>query len=167
VSAERERVVTWQDPAAAARAGRALSGIEYLDAIRTRALPAPPVAALIGFEIEAVEPGRVVMVLTPGEHHYNPLGAVHGGIAATLLDSVMGCAVHTSLPAGRGYTTIEIKVNYLKPITAATGPVRAEGTVVQVGRQIAMAEARLTDATGRIYAAGSSSCLIFDLAERS
>ncbi|MBI3516490.1 MAG: PaaI family thioesterase [Proteobacteria bacterium] len=160
---ERRRVVTWQDPVATARAGLALSGLDYLNAVVGGALPPPPITALVGFTLETVEPGRAMMVLTPGEHHYNPLGAVHGGIAATLLDSVMGCAVHTTLPVGRGYTTVEIKINYLKAMTATTGAVRAEGKIVQVGRQIAMAEGRITDDAGRLYAAGTATCLVFDL----
>jgi uncharacterized protein (TIGR00369 family) len=163
MTAARQRVVTWHDPDATARAGRALAGLDYLNAIRTGTLPAPPIAVLMGFELETVEPGRAVMVLTPGEHLYNPQGTVHGGVAATLLDSVMGCAVHSTLPVGRGFTTIEIKVNYLKPVIATTGPLRAEGKVVQVGRQIAMAEGRLTDGAGRLYAAGTTSCLVFDV----
>jgi uncharacterized protein (TIGR00369 family) len=102
---------------------------------------------------------------TPPEFHYNPLASVHGGIVATLLDSVMGCAVHSKLPRGRGYTTVEIKVNYVRPVTAATGRVRAEGTTIHVGRQIATAEGRLVDAAGRLYAHATTTCLVFALPE--
>lgn len=163
MSTERRRVITWQDPMATASVGRTLSGLDYLRALQSGALPPPPSRELIGFDFEVIEPGRVVLVMTPAEYHYNPLGSVHGGIAATLLDSVMGCAVHSMLPAGRGYTTIEIKVNYLKPMTVETGLVRAEGKTIQVGRQIAMAEARIADAEGRLYAAATTTCLVFDL----
>jgi uncharacterized protein (TIGR00369 family) len=157
----RQRTVEWQDPVAAARLGRGLSGLDYLTAMQAGRIPRPPVAALIGFAIAEVAEGRVVMEFDPAEFHYNPLGSVHGGIAATLLDSVMGCAVHSTLPQGRGYTTLEIKVNYVRTITAATGRLRAEGTIIHVGRQTATAEGRLVDATGRLYAHATTTCLVF------
>jgi len=125
----------------------------------------PPVAALIGFTIAEIAEGRVAMELDPAEFHYNPLASVHGGIVATLLDSVMGCAVHSTLPRGRGYTTLEIKVNYVRAITAATGRVRAEGTTIHVGRQTATAEGRLVDTAGRLYAHATTTCLVFALPE--
>jgi len=159
----RTRTIAWEDPLATAGEGLAMAGLDYLQAILRGALPPPPIMALVGFGLREVESGRVVMALTPGEHHYNPLGSVHGGIAATLLDSVMGCAVHSTLPKGRGYTTVEIKVNYLRAMTAGLGEVRAEGKIIQVGGRIAMAEGRLTDREGRLYAAGTTTCLVFDL----
>ncbi len=161
--APRERTVAWGDPKAAARAGRTMAGLDFLLAMRDGALPPPPALVLLGIEMAEAEPGRVVMRLAPGEHLYNPLGSVHGGLIATLLDSVMGCAVHSTLPRGRGYTTLEIKVNYLRPVTEATGVVSAEGRVVHAGRQAAVAEARLTDAAGKLYATASTTCLVFDL----
>jgi len=162
-AANRQRVVTWSDPKAAAQLGRGMAGIDYLRAMRDRAVPPPPVVLLLGIEMAEVEAGRVVMRLQPGEHLYNPLGSVHGGMIATLLDSVMGCAVHSTLPRGRGYTTLEIKVSYLRAVGEATGTVSAEGQVVHAGRQAAVAEGRLTDATGRLYATASTTCLLFDL----
>ena len=159
----RERTVTWGDPKAAAHAGRTMAGLDYLRAMGEGTLPPPPVSALLGMEVAEVEPGRVVMRLWPGEHLYNPLGSVHGGLLATLLDSVMGCAVHSTLPQGRGYTTLEIKVNYVRAVTDAAGMVSAEGRVVHVGRQTAVAEARLTDAAGKLYATANTTCLVFDL----
>jgi len=128
--------------------------------IQSGELPPPPIAALIGMAIVEVSEGRAVFSAEPAEYHYNPLGTVHGGIAATLLDSAMGCAVQSLLPAGTGYTTLEIKVNYLRPITSATGTVTCEGTIIHLGGRIATAEARLTDATGKLYAHGTTTCLL-------
>ena len=159
----RERTVSWSDPKEAARAGRAMAGLDFLIAMRDGTLPSPPALVLLGIEMAEAEPGRIVMRLLPGEHLYNPLGSVHGGMIATLLDSVMGCAVHSTLPQGRGYTTLEIKVNYLRAVTEGAGVVSAEGRVVQAGRQAAVAEARLTDAAGKLYATASTTCLVFDL----
>lgn len=158
----RERTVTWQDPKAAAAAGAAMSGLDYLRAMGDGRLPPPPALAVLGVTLGSIEEGRVAMRLVPEELHYNPLGSVHGGVTATLLDSVMGCAVHSTLPVGRGYTTLEIKVNYLRAITDGTGEVTAEGWVVHAGRQAAMAEGRLVDARGRVYATASTTCLVFD-----
>lgn len=158
----RERTVSWEDPKAAAAAGAALSGLDYLRAMGEGRLPRPPALAVLGAELGSIEPGRVAMRLVPQEFHYNPLGSVHGGVTATLLDSVMGCAVHSTLPRGRGYTTLEIKVNYLRAITDATGEVTAEGRVVHAGRQAAVAEGHVVDARGRVYATASTTCLVFD-----
>ncbi len=166
VAPERSRVVRWTDPGPTAKAGLAMSGLDYLSAIRDGHMPQPPISALVGFAIETVEPGRVVMALAPGEHHYNPLGIVHGGIAATLLDSVMGCAVHSTLPAGTGFTTLEIKLNYLRAMTAETGTVRAEGRLTHGGRRTAVAEGRIFDESGRLYATASTTCLILPPAPR-
>jgi uncharacterized protein (TIGR00369 family) len=158
----RRRTVSWSDPKVAALAGMQLSGFDYLDAIRAGALPPPPAAALIGIVLSEVEEGRVLMRLTPAEHHYNTLGSVHGGVIATLLDSVMGCAAHSALPPGRGYMTLEIKVNYVRAVTEATGEVTAEGRLVHAGRRSAVAEARLTDAAGKLYATASTTCLLVE-----
>ena len=114
----------------------------------------------MNFALVEVAEGRAVFAMTPTEYHYNPIGVVHGGVAATLLDSAMGCAVNAALPVGMGFTTLEIKVNYLRPLTMATGPVRAEGTVVHLGRRVAVAEASLSDASGKVYATASATCLI-------
>ena len=162
----REREVVWQDPRAGAAAGRGMAGIEYLRAMRDGAIPRAPIAQLLGFEVSEIEAGRIVMTLEPGEHMTNPGGTMHGGMMATLLDSVMGCAVHTTVPQGRGYTTLEIKVNYLRAVTQASGLITAVGQVVHAGRQMAVAEARATDAAGRVVAMASSTCLLFDLPPR-
>ena len=160
--AERTKLVSWSDPALAAKAGRALSGVDYLDAIRAGDLPAPPAAAILGIHIVEVARGRVVMRMTPAEHLYNTIGSVHGGIIATLLDSVMGCAVHSSLPPGQAYATLEIKVNYVRPVTVATGEVTAEGRIVHAGRRSAVAEASLTDTSGKLLATASTTCMVVE-----
>src|SRR5215470_19411726 len=157
----RTRTVTWEDPLASARMGASLSGIDYLRAVAQGKLPPPPIALLLGFDIEEVAEGRVVFTAETGEHQYNPIGVVHGGLAATLLDSAMGCAVHSRLPRGRGYTTLEIKVNYVRAIKHESGPLHAIGTVVHVGGKTATAEARLFDREGRLVAHATTTCLLF------
>jgi uncharacterized protein (TIGR00369 family) len=156
----RTRAVTWEDPLVSARAGASLSGIDYLRAIAQGKLPPPPIALLLGFDIEEVAEGRVVFTAETGEHQYNPIGVVHGGVAATLLDSAMGCAVHSLLPRGRGYTTLEIKVNYVRAIKRDSGPLRAIGTVVHMGGKTATAEARLLDGEGRLVAHATTTCIL-------
>lgn len=142
-----------------------LSGLEFLQRIGDGRLPGPPIAALFGFRPAEVESGRAVFVGTPAARHYNPIGSVHGGYAATLLDSCMACAVHSKLKAGQGYTTVELKVNYVRQLSTDTGEVRAEGKIIHFGRQIASAEGRLTDARGRLLAHGTTTCLVFSLAK--
>ena len=143
-----------------AAAGRSIPGLEFLRAIRDRRLPAPPIAHLLGFELVEVEPGRAVFEIVPGERHYNPIGVVHGGLAMTLLDSCMGCAVQTHMPAGAGYTTLEAKTNLVRAITADTGRLRAIGKTLHVGKRMATAEGRLEDATGKLYAHASTTCMV-------
>lgn len=156
----RTKVVTWEDPVPHAIAGRGMRGIDYLRKIAAGEVPAPPISRLMGFRVTEASDGHAVFEVTPGEEHYNPIGVVHGGLAATLLDSAMGVAVHATLGPGEGYTTLEIKVNYIRPMTRDTGPVRAIGDVVHVGRRTATAEARLEDANGKLLAHATSTCLI-------
>lgn len=157
----RKRTVIWKDPTVDAQAAEQMSGLEFLGAIQKGELPLPPICELVGFKPAEVEEGRVVFECTPAECHYNPIGAVHGGLACTLLDSAMGCAVHTMLPAGVGYTTVELKVNFLRPITLETGRLLCEGTTIHVGGQIATAEARLLDTNGKLYGHATTTCMIF------
>src|SRR5690349_20959688 len=140
---QRTHTITWDDPTPALKTARTISGIAYLKAMQSGELPPPPVSALVGMTIVEVNEGRVVFSAEPAEYHYNPLGTVHGGIIATLLDSAMGCAVQSLLPAGAGYTTLEIKVNYLRAITSATGTVTCEGKIIHLGGRTATAEAHL------------------------
>lgn len=156
----RSVTVTWEDPLAALAAGKGLSGLEYMRQLIAGAIPPPPIAMLLGFRLASVEIGEAVFECAPGEQHYNPIGVVHGGLALTLLDSAMGCAVHTTLPAGTAYTTLEVKTNLVRALTAGSGPIRATGKVVHAGRRVATAEGRLEDASGRLYAHGSTTCMI-------
>ncbi len=157
----RSLTVTWDDPASGAETAREMSGLEYLQAIARGELPGVPMGSLMGFEVGEIEAGRVVFECVPGEQHYNPIGTVHGGLACTLFDSAMGCAVHSALPAGVGYTTVELKVNFLRPISVQTGKISCEGKTIHVGGRIATAEAHLTDEAGKLYGHATTTCMIF------
>lgn len=150
----------WGDPQALAAAGRERSGRAFWQAIADGELPPPPIGALLGFRVLEVGDGELRFALTPDERHYNPIGTVHGGIVCTLLDSALGCAVHTTLAAGVGYTSIELKVSYLRPVGLDSGELVAHGWVVKPGRRVAFAEGDVRDGGGRIVATASSSLLI-------
>jgi uncharacterized protein (TIGR00369 family) len=156
----RERTYSWGDPSVSAGAARTSAGIEVMQALARGELPAPPIIATLGFALDSVEPGRVQFSFEPAEYHYNPIGSVHGGVYATLLDSATGCAVHTMLPAGVGYTSLDLTVKFLRPITVATGPVRCIGTVPHLGGRTALAEAELRDGSDRLLATAVSSILL-------
>lgn len=161
VDTERVRTFSWADPLASAAQAAELDGLAAMRAIASGELPPPPIASLLAMELVEVEHGRAVFRIEPAEWMYNPIGTVHGGIAATLLDSCMGCAVHTTLPAGVGYTTTDLQVRYLGAMGHDTGPVLAEGTVVHVGGRVATAEGRLLTADGgRVLAHGTTGCLV-------
>lgn len=157
----RSLTVVWEDPKIIAAAATNMPGLDFIRAMATGEVPSPPIAALLGFRVFEVEEGRVVFAVEPAEQHYNPIGAVHGGLACALFDSAMGCAVHTVLPAGTGYTTLELKVNFLRPMTSATGEVRCEGRTIHVGRTTATAEARLTNRAGKLFGHATTTCMIF------
>ncbi len=157
----RSKTVQWYDPVAAATAGRALSGIEHLQAVVEGRLPPPPIAGLMGLRLATVTAGEVVFRCTPDESAYNPIGVVHGGLVCTLLDSVCGCAVQSVLEAGTGYTSLEIKVSYLRPVQADTGELTARGWVTRRGRRASFAEGDVRDPQGRVVATASSTCLVF------
>ncbi|HXC71585.1 MAG TPA: PaaI family thioesterase [Pyrinomonadaceae bacterium] len=156
----RTRTVTWEDPRPLAEAGHGVSGLEFLQRIVSGELPAPPFARLLNFDLVEVSEGHAVFAVDPDEYHYNPIGVVHGGLAATLLDSAMGCAVHSKLPPGAGYTTLEIKVNFIRAMTGETGRVRCEAKIVHSGARTATAEGRIVDEAGKLYAHGTTTCLI-------
>ena len=158
---ERTLTIRWEDPRALAEAGRDLSGLEYLRKIVAGELPRPPISALMNFGLVELSEGYAVFDVEPAEYHYNPIGVVHGGLAATLLDSAMGCAVHSTLPAGVGYTTLEVKVNFVRAMTAETGRVRCEAKLIHLGGRTATAEGRIVDEGGKLYAHGTTTCLIF------
>jgi uncharacterized protein (TIGR00369 family) len=140
-----------------------LSGLEFMQGILEGRLPPPPIAAALKFELTELEHGRAVFEGVPEFAFYNPIGAVHGGYAATLLDSCMGCAVHTTLAAGQAYTTLEFKINYVRPMTDQTGRVRAEGRVIHPGNRAATAEGHLYDARGKLLAHATTTCLVFPI----
>lgn len=155
------RTIEFTDPMATARLGMTMSGVEFLRGMAHGTVPPPPIAVLMNMDIEAVEEGRVTFGGTPDPSHYNPIGMVHGGFAATMLDTVCGCAVHSTLPAGKAYTSIEIKVSYLRPLQAGTRVV-ATGTVTKPGSRVAFADATLAAEDGTLVATASSSLLVFD-----
>jgi uncharacterized protein (TIGR00369 family) len=157
----RSRTVTWHDPLLTAAGALQRSGLETMQAVRDGLLPPAPIAMLMQFDIRSLEEGRVEFGCVLDESVYNPIGVVHGGLVCTLLDTVAGCAVHTTLPAGLAYTSIELKVSYLRPVHASSGPLTAVGTVVKPGRRVAFAEGTVLDAAGRTVATATSSLLVF------
>ena len=157
----RRRTHEWADPTLSAAAARELDGITFLREMMAGRYPPPPIAATLGFGLVSVEPGRAVFDITPAEYHYNPIGSVHGGVYATLCDSACGCAVHSMLPAGAYYTSMDLSTRFIRPVTTGSGRLLCEGTVTHLGSRTALAEARLTGADGRLYAHATSSCLIF------
>lgn len=161
-AASRTRQTSWVDPRPTAMAGMGLAGLDYMRALLEGRFPAPPIAVTLGFELTEVSEGHAVFSCTPGEHHYNPIGSVHGGLVSTLIDSCTGCAVHTTLPKGMAYSTVNLSVDMLRPVAATTGPMRAVGKVVHRGSRIAIATGEvIADKDGKVYARGQSTCLIF------
>lgn len=157
----RTRTVTWEDPLIGASAARTMSGMEYLNAMLRGEIPRPPISHTMDFTLESCSEGRAVFSVTPSEFHYNPIGMVHGGLAATLLDSALGCAIHTTLPAGVGYTTLELHINLVRAITKDSGLLRAEAEIIHLGRTLGTAQARLSGSDGKLYAHGTTTCMIF------
>ena len=162
----RSRTHEWEDPLPAAAAARELDGLTYLRGMMNGEYPAPPFAATLDMTLTSVEPGRVEFGIVPAEYPYNPIGSVHGGVMATLLDSAAGCAVHSRLAAGTLYTSLDLTVKFLRPLTTRTGQVRCVGEVVQLGRRTALAQSQLLDADDRVLAHAISSLLIFQADDR-
>jgi uncharacterized protein (TIGR00369 family) len=156
----RHRSYRWEDPAIPAAEHGARTGLEMMEDMASGTLAGAPIAATLGMTVLEVEDGRVVFALTPQEWHYNPIGTVHGGIHATLLDSCMSCSVHTRLAAGQNYTTLDMTVRYLRPVSTASGPLRAEGKLVSFGSRVATAEGTITDSHGKLVATGTTTCLV-------
>jgi uncharacterized protein (TIGR00369 family) len=162
--ATHTHTVTWRDPYLNVEEIGKMSGLAYLQHLLDTDR-GPPIGALMNMRLVRVERGKAVFEGTPCDYHYNPIGMVHGGFAATLLDSALGCAVHTTLEAGFAYTTVELKVNYVRALRSTTGVVTCEGSVIHVGGRIGIAQAKLTDTSGKLYAHGSTTCLIMPLRE--
>jgi uncharacterized protein (TIGR00369 family) len=164
---ERVHTLTWEDPKKSARDAGSISGIDYLRAIIKGQIASPPAARLVGYHIVEVENGRAVFSLTPAEFHYNPFATVHGGIASTLLDTTMTAAVLSTLPIGLSCSTLEIKVNFIRPITRKTGKMRCEADIIHIGKRIATAAGKLRDGDKKLYAHAVSTSLIFQLPKPS
>lgn len=158
--APRSKNITWFDPMRTAASLAELTGRQALQAVADGTVAPPPIASHFGFEISRVGDGEVEFSCTPDESAYNPIGLVHGGLVCTLLDTVIGCAVHSTLPARVGYTSIELKVNYLRPVHGHTGILTARGWVTKPGRRVAFAEGEVRDAAGKVVATGTGSCLV-------
>ena len=157
----RTRTITWHDPMPGAASARTMSGLDYMHALLAGKFPPPPISVLLNFRLSEVAEGHAIFTCEPAEYHYNPIGSVHGGLIATLLDSALGCAVHTTLPAGAGYTTVELHVNLVRPLTVDTGEIRCEAHVLHAGKRLATAQAKVTDLAGRLYGHGTTTCLVF------
>jgi uncharacterized protein (TIGR00369 family) len=165
-SSPRCRQYTWSDPSISAAAAVRMSGLEFLQTINAGMLARPPALQTLAIDPVEVQEGRAVFEMTPAEWHYNPIGGVHGGVLATLADTALGCAVHTRLPAGTGYSTLEVKLNFVRPVTTATGRIRCVGQVLSIGRRTATAEARIVDSKGKLYAHATTTCLLFPMETR-
>lgn len=155
------KTISWVDPRPQAAKALTMSGLDYLQAMIDGSIPAPPIASHINLEIAEARTGEVVMRATPDDSLYNPIGSVHGGFFATLLDSVCGCAVQSTLPAGQAYTSLDLNVSFLRAITSDTGPVVATGRVTKPGSRAAFVEADIRDGQGRLLATATSTCLVF------
>jgi uncharacterized protein (TIGR00369 family) len=163
--APSSRTITWHDPRITAAAASTMTGIELLRAVVDGRLPPPPIAATFGFTLHSIEVGKAEFRYTPDMSAYNPIGSVHGGLTCTLLDSAIACAVHSTLPQGLAYTSIEIKVSYLRAVRHDSGELRARGWVTKPGRRVAFGEGDLRTADGTVLATASSSCLVFPFAD--
>lgn len=159
----RSRTYTWSDPMAIAAARGAHDGTGMLQAIIAGELPPPPIAQTLAYDLTHVGDGEATFEVEPAEFHFNPLGTVHGGVISTLLDSALGCAVQTKLANGLAYTTVDLNVSFIRPVTLATGRLYARAETVNVGRRVGTARSTLEDASGKLYATATCSCLIFDL----
>lgn len=158
---ESSVTISWQDPRETAAAALHLSGLEFIRKGLAGEIPPAPISQRLGFTLVDASEGKATFEMAPDDSHYNPIGVVHGGIALTLLDSAAGCAVHTTLPAGQAYTSLETKVNFLRAVTSESGMLTARGWVTKPGRRAAFAEADLRGADGTLYATASSTCLVY------
>jgi uncharacterized protein (TIGR00369 family) len=161
---ERKRTIIWDDPKNSARDATSISGLDYLKAIKDGKINPPPVAMLVGYKISEVDHGYAVFELDPAEYHYNPFATVHGGIISTLLDTTMTASVLSTLQKGISCSTVEIKVNFIRPITAKTEVLRCEARPIHVGKRLATVEGQLRDKYSNLYAHGVSTCSIFKMA---
>ncbi|MEO8192341.1 MAG: PaaI family thioesterase [Gemmatimonadales bacterium] len=164
---DRTRTVSWQDPASGREAAISLSGLEWLRAMANGSVPPPPLALLLGFQLQEIDKGRVTVGVEPAEFHYNPLGVVHGGLAPALFDTALGCAVQSLLPPAMAAPTMQLQINYLRPITIATGKLSCVGEVIHLGKGSAVAEGKLTDRDGKLYAQATGTFAIRSVGNRT
>jgi uncharacterized protein (TIGR00369 family) len=160
IDVQRSKTFSWSDPVQTAKAALTSTGLEFLTRMIQGEVGVPPVMDMIGFRLVHAEFGKTIFEYDPDEPHYNPIGSVHGGIMTTLLDTAMGSCIHTTLPQGVGFTTLEVKVNFIRQVSVKTGLMRCEGNVIHSGSRIATSEARLVDASGKLYAYSNSTCLV-------
>jgi uncharacterized protein (TIGR00369 family) len=160
---QRERTFDWEDPLIGAKEAVNMSGLDYFEAIGKGSIPVPPILRTLDFKVDSITKGVAVFSFEPQEFHFNPIGTVHGGVISAILDSAMGCSLHTLLPAGTGYTTVELKVNFLKAVTMQSGVLRSIGKVIHAGSRTALVEAQLVDSRDTIFAHSVSTCMIFNL----
>ena len=156
----RKRTVEWQDPTIIAKKAIEMSGKEFLEDLIAGEIPPPPISQVLGFGLTEIGDGTAVFTMNPAEYHYNPIGSVHGGVIATLLDSAMGCAVQTKLDDDYVYTTTQLNINYVRGITVNTPELRCIGEAIHIGRSTATAEAKIVDKHGKLYAHGTTTCLV-------
>jgi len=159
----RLHTITWDAPKLSTRDAAAISGLDYLLSLKEGKIKPPPAAKLIGYRLSKIEPGRAVFELDPSEYHYNPFATVHGGILTTLLDTTMIAAILSTLAIGFSCSTLEIKVNFIRPIRIKTGMIRGEGRIIHLGHNIGIAEGRVKDSQEKLYAHGISTCSIFEV----
>lgn len=162
----RERTYQWQNPMTTAQGIRQMSGLDALQAMIEGHIPSPPIASTLGFQLAEVAEGHALFTIKPQEYHYNPIGSMHGGVIAALLDSAAGCAIHTMLPKGVGYTTVELKINYIRAITVPMDTLDCIGEIIHNGRRIATASAKLQNQAGKLYAHATTTCLIFPIEDK-
>ncbi|MEM7654068.1 MAG: PaaI family thioesterase [Pseudomonadota bacterium] len=158
---EASKMITWHDPMPTAKLASELSGLEFLSGIVDGTIPQPPITAPLDFALVEVAEGFAVFEGNPAAHHYNPIGTIHGGWFCTIIDSAASCAAHTLVKPGGGYTTLELKVNFVRAITLETGVVRCEGRVIHAGRSVVTSDAKILDKNGKLYGHGTATCMMF------
>jgi len=159
----RTRVYDWTDPIELFKKASTISGSEFLNGIINGELSLPPIAKTLDFHPVEFDNEKIIFEFQPQEFHYNPIGSIHGGVISTVLDTVMGCAVHAHLPKGKGYTTLEVKVNFTKPVSLRSGRITAEGKLIHLGKSTALVESHLKDDEGKLYAYGTSTYMLLEL----
>jgi uncharacterized protein (TIGR00369 family) len=160
---DRKRTHKWANPLELAAKATTMSGFDFLNAILNGEIPPAPIAETLDFHPLSLEKGKVVFEFEPKEFHYNPIGSVHGGVISTVLDTVMGCSLQSALPEGLGYTTLELKINFIKAVSIKNGKLKSTGKIIHLGKSTALVEADLRDEQGNLFAHGVSTCMVLNL----